>query len=75
MQKAHLCTYLAAGLEPRTFGFQAQVGNHDEPYDKPSKIKIFSKSNFFCFAILSSFAKIFVSVLYKEKFYSNYPGH
>ena len=27
-QRAHLCTKLAAGLEPGTFGFRAQVPNH-----------------------------------------------
>ena len=28
LQRAHLCTYLAAGLEPGTFDFRAQVANH-----------------------------------------------
>ena len=28
LQRAHLCTWLAAGLEPGTFSFRAQVANH-----------------------------------------------
>ena len=28
LQRAHLCIYLAAGLEPGTLGFWAQVVNH-----------------------------------------------
>ena len=29
LQRSHLCTYLAAGLKPGTFGFQAQVTEHE----------------------------------------------
>ena len=28
LQRAHVCTQLAAGIEPGTFGFQAQVAKH-----------------------------------------------
>ena len=28
LQRAYFYTYLVARLEPRTFGFQAQVANH-----------------------------------------------
>ena len=43
MQRIHHCTYVAAGLEPETFGFQTQVANHKAT--RPN-IEIFAFINF-----------------------------
>ena len=46
LQRAQLCTWVAAGLVPGTFGFRAQVANHWATRISWKRCKIFAKMTF-----------------------------